>query len=73
MEKEGVTVWREDRRGIRSVYLAGPYELSRKLLEEGVRGAEELKIGSLSLSVDSMRALLALLERHPANVPPVSS
>jgi len=73
MEKEGVTVWREDRRGIRSGYLAGPYEVSRKLLEEGVRGAKELKIGSLSLSVDSMRALLALLERHPENVPPVSS
>jgi len=73
IEKEGVTVWREDRQRIRSVYLAGPYELSRKMLEEGVKGGEELKIGSLKLSVDSMQGLLALLERPPESATPVSS
>lgn len=73
IEKEGVTVWREDRQRIRSVYLAGPYELSRKMLEEGVKGGEELKIGSLKLSVDSMQGLLALLERPRESAAPVSS
>jgi hypothetical protein len=65
IENSGVTVWREDRQGIRSVYLAGPYELSRRLLEEALKGNQELKIGSLDLSGDSVRALLALLERPP--------
>jgi hypothetical protein len=69
IEKEGVTVWREDRQEIRSIYLAGPYELSRKILEEGVKGGEELKIGSLRLSVDSMQGFLTLLEHPPENAP----
>jgi hypothetical protein len=73
MEQEGVTVWREDRKGMRSVYLAGPYELSRKLLEDGVKDGEELKIGSLNLSVDSMRDFLAVLERPPESAPSASS
>jgi hypothetical protein len=73
IEQEGVTVWREDRNGMRSVYLAGPYELSRKLLEDGVKGGEELKIGSLNLSVDSMRDFLAVLERPPESAPSASS
>lgn len=73
MEQEGVTVWREDRKGMRSVYLAGPYELSRKLLEDGVKDGEELKIGCLNLSVDSMRDFLAVLERPPESAPSASS
>jgi hypothetical protein len=73
IEQEGVTVWREDRKGMRSVYLAGPYELSRKMLEEGVKDGEELKIGSLNLSVDSMRGFLAVLERPPESAPSASS
>ena len=60
IDRDIISVWREDRRGMRSVYLAGPYELSTKLLEEHLKSGEELKIGSLSLSVDSMRELLAL-------------
>lgn len=55
-----ISVWREDRGGSRPVYLAGPYELSGKLLEEHLKSGEELKIGSLSMSVDSIRELLAL-------------
>ncbi len=73
IEQEGVTVWREDRKGMRSVYLAGPYELSRKMLEDGVKDGEELKIGSLNLSVDSMRDFLAVLESPPESAPSASS
>ena len=60
IEPDMITIWREDRRGMRSVYLAGPYELSRVLLEEQLKSGDALKIGSLNLSVDSMRELLAL-------------
>ncbi len=60
IDRDVVSVWREDRGGRRSVYLAGPYELSRKLLEEHLKSGEELKIGSLSLSVDSIKELAAL-------------
>jgi hypothetical protein len=63
IERDVIAIWREDRKGMRSVYLAGPYELDRKLLEEHMKSGEELKIGSLSLSVDSMRELQALQER----------
>jgi hypothetical protein len=55
-----IIVWREDRKGIRSNYLAGPYELSRKLLEDQVKRGEELKIGALRLPIDSIRELLSL-------------
>ncbi len=60
IERDMITIWREDRRGMRSVYLAGPYELSRVLLDEHLKSGDALKIGSLNLSVDSMRGLLAL-------------
>lgn len=73
MEREGVTAWREDRKGMRSVYLAGPYELSRKLLEDNVKNGEDVRIGILHLSVDSMRELLALLASSAESVPSASS
>jgi hypothetical protein len=60
VEPENVSVWREDRRGIRSIYLAGPYELSRKLLQDQVNSGVELRIGFLLLSVESMRRLLEM-------------
>ncbi len=59
-EREMITVWRETRQGMRSVYLAGPYELSRALLEEHLKSGEGLKIGLLNLSVGSIQELLAL-------------
>jgi len=73
MEREGVTAWREDRKGMRSVYLAGPYELSRKLLEGNVKNGVDVRIGILHLSVDSMRELLALLASSAESVPSASS
>lgn len=64
-----ITIWREDRRGIRSVYLAGPYELSRELLAEHLKRGEALTIGSLNLSADSIRQLLELQEGTKASYP----
>ncbi len=64
-----ITIWREDRRGIRSVYLAGPYELSRELLAEQLKRGEALTIGSLNLSADSIRQLLDLQEGTRASSP----
>jgi hypothetical protein len=60
VDREIITVWREDRKGIRSNYLAGPYELTRKMLEEYASGEQELRIGHLTASADTVRALLAL-------------
>ena len=68
VDRDLAIVWREDRRGLRSVYLAGPYELSRKLLEEQVRSGGELTIGNLTITIDTMRALLEL-ERPPTQSP----
>jgi hypothetical protein len=58
-----ITVWRENRLGIRSAYLAGPYELSSELLQKHADREEELRIGYLSLSVDTLRDLLRLQQR----------
>ena len=63
VDPDMIVVWREDRKGIRSIYLAGPYELSRSLLAEQVKKGEDLKLGSLSLSVESINELLALQGR----------
>jgi hypothetical protein len=60
VDREVITVWREDRKGIRSNYLAGPYELTHKMLEELASRGEELRIGHLIASADTVRALLAL-------------
>jgi hypothetical protein len=69
IERDMITIWREDRRGMRSVYLAGPYELSRGLLEEHLKRGEALTIGPLNLSVDSMRELLAMQESPRVSSP----
>src|SRR5271157_1981984 len=66
VDREVITVWREDRKGIRSNYLAGPYELTRKMLEEYASGGQELRIGHLVVSTDTVRALLALQEKVAA-------
>ena len=55
-----VTVWREDRRGMRSVYLAGPYELTSKMLQEYLNNGQELRVGELLLSIDAIRGLFEL-------------
>lgn len=60
VDREMVTIWRENRLGMRSVYLAGPYELSRALLEEHVKNGVPLKVGILNLSVETIQELLAL-------------
>jgi hypothetical protein len=65
IERETVTVWREDRQGMRSNYLAGPYELSRKMMEEYESRGEELRVGYLTLPVEALRGLMQLQE-HPA-------
>jgi len=69
VDREVVTVWREDRKGIRSNYLAGPYELTRKILEEYASGGQELRIGHLIASADTVRALLALQGKVAAEQP----
>lgn len=73
VDPEVVTVWREDRKGIRSNYLVGPYELTRKMLEEHASGGRELRIGYLLVSTDSARALLALQGKATAQRSPGQS
>jgi hypothetical protein len=68
VDRDTVIVWRENRQGMRSQYLAGPYELSKKLMEEYVTRGEELRIGHLVLSVDTLRDLMGL-QRLPAERP----
>ena len=55
-----ITIWREDRGAMRSVYLAGPYELTSQLLEGYVKKGEQLHIGILLLSSETARALLEM-------------
>jgi hypothetical protein len=69
VEKEMVTVWREDRVGIRSAYLAGPYELSKKLMHDHLNRGEELKVGKLVVSPDALKYLLSLQEQKEAGIP----
>jgi len=64
VEEDLVSVWREDRREMGSVYLFGPYKVSRTLMEAQARNGQELTIGNLTLSVDTMRKLLEL-EHQP--------
>lgn len=63
VEAETVTIWREERQGIRSIYQSGPYELKRKLMEDYAERGEELKIGYLSLSVETVRQLFNLQQK----------
>jgi len=60
VDREMITIWREDRRGMRSIYLAGPYELNRKMLEEYATNGQELRIGYLTLGPEAVRALIEL-------------
>jgi hypothetical protein len=69
VDREVITVWRENRKGIRSNYLAGPYELTSKMLEEYASGGQELRIGPLIVSTDTVRALLALQGKAAAQHP----
>ena len=69
IERHGVTIWREDRLGLRTVYLAGPYELNWRLMEDYVNGGVELRIGSLFLPLETMRELLSLRVRPGVGVP----
>ena len=55
---EMINVWRENRTGIRSLYLAGPYELSSELLEEHAKNGEPIRIGILSVSSETTQELL---------------
>lgn len=66
---EMVNVWREERKGMRPVYLAGPYELGAELLEEHAKHGEPISIGILSLSTESVQALLSLQKQLQAQVP----
>lgn len=62
LEPKGVTIWREDRRGLRSLYLSGPYELDWNRVREAVTEGRELRVGSLHLPLKAARDLLALHE-----------
>ena len=73
VDRDLVTVWREDRRGMRSIYLAGPYELSRKLLQEQVGKGAELTIGTLTITIQTMRALLELEHMTAQSSTPASN
>lgn len=68
VEGQGVTAWRENRMGLRSVYLAGPYELNWKLLEDYHSRGEELRIGALVLPLEAVRALLGFRVSSAAGV-----
>jgi hypothetical protein len=58
VQPDVITIWREDRRGIRPIYLAGPYELTGELLEDHVKRSEQLRIGILSIATETTKALL---------------
>ena len=68
VDREMVAIWREDRRGMRSVYLAGPYELTKKMLQDCLVSGGGLSVGSLVLSNDSVRGLLGLMEKSTETV-----
>jgi hypothetical protein len=53
-----ISIWRDERQGIRVIYLAGPYELTTERLEEQLKLGEDLKVGIVSLPVDAIRELL---------------
>ena len=69
VQPEMVNVWREKRTGMRSVYLAGPYELTTGLLQEHARLGESIRIGILSISAESIQGLLALQKELQTQVP----
>jgi len=65
---EMVNVWRENRTGMRSLYLAGPYELSSDFLNEHAAHNEPIRIGILSISVESIRELVGLQREMQTHV-----
>lgn len=67
-----VTVWREDRRGMSVSYLAGPYELRKRMLEERATSGQELAVGILSMTAEAIKSLLVLL-KEPADKPTTAS
>lgn len=60
VDSELAVIWREDRQGIRSVYLAGPYELKRSTFEGQVARNQDLTIGNLTIDVATASRLLEL-------------
>ena len=71
LELDLATVWREDRRGMRSVYLAGPYELTREILEKHLKNGEGASVGELTLTSEAVRGLLELM-KSSAELPSAS-
>jgi len=65
---EIINVWRESRTGMRSAYLAGPYELDSEMLEEHVKNGEPIRIGILSISSESTQELLGIQRELQAQV-----
>ena len=65
---EMVNVWRENRTEMRSTYLAGPYELSSGVLEEHAKLGEPIHIGILSISAESIQALIGMQRELQAQV-----
>jgi hypothetical protein len=63
-----INVWRESRAGMRSAYLAGPYELSSELLNEHAKNGEPIRIGILSISIESIQELLGTQRELQAQV-----
>lgn len=65
---EMINVWRESRTGMRSAYLAGPYELNSELLDEHAKNGEPIRIGILSISSESIQELLNIQRELQAQV-----
>jgi len=55
-----INVWRENRTEMRSSYIAGPYELSSEVLKEHAKLGEPIRVGILSISNESIQALLSM-------------
>ena len=68
VRSEMVNVWRENRTEMRSTYVAGPYELSSEVLEEHAKLGEPIRIGILSISTESIQALLGMQRELQAPV-----
>jgi len=60
VEPRGVIIWREERRGFRTVYLSGPYEIDWERITEAIAENRELSVGLLHLSSQAMHDLLSL-------------
>jgi hypothetical protein len=65
---EMINVWRENRTRMRTEYLAGPYELSSELLEAHAKDGAPIRIGTLSVSIESIQELLSMQRELKAEV-----